>query len=145
MIEVASNLIPFLLLFSLIGVCGLFDMPYDRSHMIVCEGDACLKENFNTCTPAYGNIIDKNSNVYFEIRGLKSNNKCEIFVKLEDLNTEIVPEDLRSLANLAIGRSMICEAEAHQKDVILRGVFDKDMLKNCNGVLANALESVDLN
>jgi hypothetical protein len=141
MIEV-SNLVPFLLFGFIISVCGLFDMPYDKSSMVVCEGDMCLRDNFNSCTPAYGNMANENYNVYFEIRGLKDNGKCEIFVKLEDINMEVVPEEFQSVANLAIGRSMICEAEEYQKEEVLKGNFDKTMLSNCNGVLANALETV---
>jgi hypothetical protein len=141
MIEI-SNLIPFFLLFSLIGVCGLFDMPYDRSHMIVCEIPECLSLNFDSCTPAYGNIVDDDYNLYFEVRGLKDNGKCEIYLRLEDMNLDEVPEDYRSAASLAIGRSMVCETEGYEKQRVLMGDFDKEMLSKCNGVLANILEGV---
>lgn len=140
MIEI-SNLIPILLFGILISVCGLFEAPYDRSHMIVCEGHLCIKDNFNTCTPAYGNIIENDFNIYIEIRELKDNGRCETFIRLEEINLDEVPDNLRSIASLATGASMICEVEAHEKDILLRGEFDKSMLNRCNGILANALST----
>lgn len=140
MIEV-SNLIPIFLFGILISVCGIFEAPYDRSHMIVCETQSCLEQNFNTCTPAYGNILENDFNIYFEIRELKENERCLTYIRLEEINLDEVPENIRGIASLATGASMICEVEAHEKDNLLRGKFDKSMLSKCNGILANALQT----
>jgi hypothetical protein len=141
MIEV-TNLIPFLLLGFMVGICGFFDAPYDRSHMVICDGEECLKANFDNCNPAYGNIIEDDFNIYFEIRGMKENGRCETYVRLDEINLEEVPENFRGIANLATGASMICEVENYEKEALLRGEFDKSMLSRCNGILANALETV---
>lgn len=141
MIE-ATNLIPFLLVGFLIGICGLFEAPYDRSHMIICNDDNCLKNNFQECAPAYGDLISADYNIYFEVRGLKENGKCEVYIQLNEINSDKVPDEIRTVANLAKGSSMICEVDEEQKDKVLSSQFDSSLLENCNGVLANALVTV---
>ncbi len=110
--------------------------------MVVCENEFCLKENLNLCNPAYGNIIEDDFNIYFEIRGLNENGKCKTYVRLDDINLDEVPENFKGIANLAIGTDMVCEIEENEKDALLRGEFDKSMLSKCNGILVNVLGAV---
>ena len=138
----ASNLIPFILFGLLIGFCVLFEAPYDRSHMVVCGDDSCLKNNFQLCEPAYGDLVSPDYNIYFEVRGLKDNGKCEVYIKLNEINSDKVPEEIKTIANLAKGSSMICEVDEKDKDKVLSSQFDSSLLEDCNGVLANALVTV---
>lgn len=141
MIEV-TNLMPFLLVGFLIGICGLFEAPYDRSNMAVCDDDTCLKNNFQECAPAYGNLVSEDYDIYFEVRGLKDNGKCEVYIQLNQINSDKVPDEIKTVANLAKGSSMICEVNEKDKNKVLSSQFDSSLLENCNGVLANALSTV---
>lgn len=140
MIE-TNCIISFLLFGALIGLCGFFESPYDTSGMDICNDESCLKNNFEECTPSYGNMKTEDYDIYYEVRGLK-NDKCEVFIRLDEINLDEVPEELRGIANLAKGSSMLCEVKDEDKSKLINGDFDESMLNNCNGVLANALKTV---
>jgi len=145
-----SGIVPFIMFGMLIGLCGFFEPSHNNNNVLIdnsyeqihCYDDTCLKEQFIICEPSYGNINNQIFTAYVEINGETSNGKCEVYVRLDDLNSSAIPESYKMFTSFAVGSDMVCEVEDNEKNLLIEGKFDKNLISKCNGNLANILDMI---
>lgn len=138
-----NELVPMFLFTLLIGFCGFFG-PSARNveGMEGCYDDTCFLQSFEECSLSYGTINTDIVTIYMEVLGPNNQGTCDVYVRLDNINSSKVPDEYKTFSDVAKYSDMNCKLNNVQRDLLLSGQFNEELINNCEGSLATVLKSI---
>lgn len=136
---------PIMLLIGLLGICGQGSnidaaenekyKPIEDLTLEECTTDRCMVEALEECSPAQEDIDRNGTKIHAEIRGKAKDNSCIVYMRLDELNPDILPSEMKFLASGIEGADMVCALTNEEADQMLAGKAGPEVLDKCNGPL----------
>jgi len=140
--------IPLLLLLGACGICGNSGsdiastdqrfQPVETKELAPCNSFECINSSIDTCTPSVFDTEVNKTKLHIEIRGRSSTNECIVYLKVVEVNPEVVPSQYKFALSSINGADGICALTDEDIANIKSGNMDPQyLLSKCEGPLKN--------
>lgn len=134
----------------LIGLCGLFEnngtvpqyKPANENVVVAsCDNIECMQGKLDACSPAEMTEQNEQGKVYMKIKGRSSMEDCIVYIRLDEINPQLIPEEYQMFAGTVKGSDMTCALDQDDIDLLKSGEMpDETMLEKCDGPLKSLLQ-----
>ncbi len=138
--------IPLLFLLGACGICGNsqqpagFDKPQfqvlEPQEQMTCDTFECINASLDTCTPSVFDTEINKTKIHAEVKGRSSTSECIVYLKLVEINPDMIPVQYQFLAQNFNGADGVCAFTDQDITDIKNGEIDQQyLLSKCEGPL----------